>query len=50
MEGLKLLRKEGDLSKDDFTRYGKDVQDETDKYISEIGQTLAKKEKELMTV
>ncbi len=50
MEGLKLLHNKGEISKDDFVRYGKDVQDETDKHITEIGQNLAKKEKELMTV
>lgn len=48
LDALKKLEKDGKISEDDFKRQEKDVQTATDKTIKEIGEHLAKKEKELL--
>jgi ribosome recycling factor len=47
---LKRLQKEGDLSEDDARRGTDEVQKLTDRYIGLIDESLAAKEKEVMTV
>src|ERR1700678_2614893 len=47
---LKKLEKEGKVSEDDHTRMSGEVQKTTDQIITEVDQTLAGKEKEIMTV
>jgi ribosome recycling factor len=47
---LKKLEKEGKVSEDDHTRMSGEVQKATDQIITEVDQTLAAKEKEIMTV
>ena len=47
---LKDLVKEKEISEDDERRAADDVQKLTDKYVAEIDQVLADKEKELMQV
>jgi len=47
---LKKLEKEGKVSEDDHERMSGEVQKATDGVIAEIDQTLAAKEKEIMTV
>ena len=47
---LKKLEKDGKVSKDDHTRMSEEVQKSTDQIVHEIDQTLAGKEKEIMTV
>src|SRR5690606_36512847 len=47
---LKTLEKEGVISEDDSRRAQTDVQQLTDKYIKEIDDLLAAKEKEIMEV
>src|SRR6202049_4446317 len=47
---LKKLEKEGKVSEDDHERMSGEVQKATDGVIAEIDQTLAAKEKEVMTV
>jgi len=47
---LKKLEKDGKVSEDDHTRMSGEVQKATDQIISEVDQTLAGKEKEIMTV
>jgi ribosome recycling factor len=47
---LKKLEKDGKISEDDHTRMSGDVQKATDQIIAEVDQTLAGKEKEIMTV
>lgn len=49
-EELKRLEKEGVISEDDSRRAQTDVQQLTDKYIKEIDDLLAAKEKEIMEV
>ncbi|MBO5658979.1 MAG: ribosome recycling factor [Duodenibacillus sp.] len=49
-EGVKKLEKAKEISEDDVTRAEKDIQKLTDKYIAEIDQLVANKEKEVMTV
>ena len=39
-----------ELSEDDFKRYEKEVQHQTDLFIKEIGDHLSHKERELLTV
>jgi ribosome recycling factor len=50
MFSLKELQKDGQISEDDQRRHEKEIQTETDKHIASIGQHVAKKEQELMTV
>jgi ribosome recycling factor len=47
---LKKLEKDGKISEDDHTRMSGEVQKATDQVIGEVDQTLAGKEKEIMTV
>jgi ribosome recycling factor len=47
---LKKLEKDGKVSEDDHTRMSGEVQKATDQLIGEVDQTLAAKEKEIMTV
>ncbi|MDR3317158.1 MAG: ribosome recycling factor [Puniceicoccales bacterium] len=49
LERLKALQKKGLLSEDELKRLEKDVQRAVDDAIGEIGNLLAKKEKELLT-
>jgi ribosome recycling factor len=50
LDALKKALKDGKISEDDFKRLEKEVQTTTDRMIKEIGDHLAKKEKELLTV
>lgn len=47
---LKKLEKDGKIGEDDQTRMSGEVQKATDQIIGEVDQTLAGKEKEIMTV
>ena len=47
---LKKLEKDHKISKDDHERMSEEVQKATDHAIAEVDQTLAGKEKEIMTV
>jgi ribosome recycling factor len=48
MDTLKKSQKDGKISEDDLKRFEKEVQTATDKMIKDIGDHLAKKEKELL--
>ena len=48
MDALKKSEKDGNISEDDLKRFEKEVQAATDKTIKDIGEHLAKKEKELL--
>ncbi|MFG1179450.1 ribosome recycling factor [Xanthobacter versatilis] len=50
MDHLKKVEKDGEMSSDDLDRLSKDVQKATDETIAEIDQTLAQKEKEILSV
>jgi ribosome recycling factor len=50
LEQLKKLEKDGQISEDDHTRMSGEVQKATDQVVSEVDQTMASKEKEIMTV
>lgn len=50
MDHLKKVEKDGEMSSDDVDRLSKDVQKATDETIAEIDQTLAQKEKEILSV
>jgi ribosome recycling factor len=50
MDSLKKTQKDGKISEDDLKRFEKEVQTVTDKTIKDIGDHLAKKEKELLAV
>lgn len=50
MDLLKKLEKDGSISADDLERLSKDVQKATDETIAEVDQTLAQKEKEILSV
>lgn len=50
MDLLKKLEKDGAISADDLERMSKDVQKATDETIAEVDQTLAQKEKEILSV
>lgn len=50
LEQLKKLEKDGKISEDDHTRMSGEVQKATDHVVGEVDQTLAAKEKEIMTV
>lgn len=47
---LKKMEKNGDISEDEHRRYEDDVQGLTDKYIEEVDNILAKKEKDITEV
>jgi ribosome recycling factor len=50
MELLKKLEKDRKISEDDHTRMSDEVQKATDQMVGDVDQTLAVKEKEIMTV
>jgi ribosome recycling factor len=50
MQELKEMLKEKMISEDDDRRAHDEIQKLTDKYVAEIEQVLAEKEKELMQV
>jgi ribosome recycling factor len=50
MDALKKAQKDGKITEDDLKRFEKEVQTATDKTIKDIGDHLARKEKELLTV
>ena len=50
MDDLKKMKKEGEISEDDFRRYQDQVQKLTDEFIQEIEKVLEAKEKEILTV
>jgi ribosome recycling factor len=50
IDGLKKSQKEGHVSEDEIKRHEAEVQKTTDAAIAEIDQTLAQKEKEIMSV
>ena len=50
MDALKKAQKDGKVTEDDLKRFEKEVQVATDKTIKDIGDHLAKKEAELLTV
>lgn len=50
MDLLKKLEKDGDMGADELERLSKDVQKATDDAIAELDQTLAQKEKEILSV
>ena len=50
LDALKKAEKDGKISEDDLKRFEKDVQTSTDKMIKDIGDHLARKEKELLSV
>lgn len=47
---IKKMKKDGDLTEDDVKNAEKSVQDLTDKYIKEVDNASAKKEKEVMEI
>ena len=50
LEHLKKMEKDGQISEDDHTRMSAEVQKATDQTVGDVDQTLAVKEKEIMTV
>ena len=50
IDTIKKLLKDKSISEDDEKRYETEVQKLTDQHVSEIDQTLAGKEKEIMQV
>ncbi len=50
MDALKKSQKDGKISEDELKRFEKEVQTATDKTIKDIGDHLAHKEKDLLTV
>jgi ribosome recycling factor len=50
LEQLKKMEKDGKISEDDHTRMSAEVQKATDQVVGEVDQTVAVKEKEIMTV
>ena len=49
-DSIKKLEKNGDISEDESRRVQGEIQELTDKYISEIDDLLELKEKEIMEV
>ena len=47
---LRKLEKDGDISEDELKGFETKIQDVTDKFIKEVDELYAKKEKELTTV
>lgn len=50
MDGLKAQKKNGELTEDDVKNAEKDIQNLTDKYIKEIDDIYAVKEKEIIEI
>jgi ribosome recycling factor len=50
LEQLKKMEKDSQISEDDHTRMSGEVQKATDQLVGEVDQTVAVKEKEIMTV
>ena len=50
MEALKKAEKDGHISQDDIRKQQDDVQKRTDRHIKMVDESLAAKEKEIMTV
>ncbi len=50
MDAFKLDKKNGEITEDDVKDIEKDVQKLTDKFVKEIDDVIAKKEKEIMEV
>ncbi len=50
MEAFKAQKKNGEITEDDLKSAEKDIQDLTDRYIKEVDQVAAEKEKEIMAV
>ena len=50
LEKIKKSQKAGEITEDDLKKYETEVQKLTDKYIGQIDNAAAGKEKELMTV
>ena len=50
LDDLKELKKEGEISEDDFYRAQDQLQKITDKHISKIDKILEEKEKDIMTI
>lgn len=50
MDLLKKLEKDSEMGSDELERLSKDVQKATDEAIAEVDQTLAQKEKEILSV
>jgi ribosome recycling factor len=48
MDALKKSEKDGNISEDELKRLEKEAQAATDKAIKDIGEHLAKKEKDLL--
>jgi ribosome recycling factor len=48
MDSLKKMEKDGEISKDDHTRRGEQIQKLTDEFVKKIDDMLAIKEKEIM--
>lgn len=50
MDALKKMEKDSAITEDDFKRFEKDVQKDTDHFVAEIAKAVEHKEKELMKV
>lgn len=50
MESMKALKKEGNISEDEYARYEKQIQDILDKNIAKLDNELSIKEKEIMEI
>ena len=50
MDAFKKQQKKGEITEDDQKKCEKDLQDMTDKYVKQIDDMCAKKEKELMEI
>jgi ribosome recycling factor len=50
MDTLKKMEKDSEISEDEHKRSSQDVQNLTDKYIKIVDDTLAQKDKEIMTI
>ena len=50
MDNVKKMEKAGDITEDDLKRYSDEIQKATDEVIKSIDDTLAAKEKDIMTV
>lgn len=50
LDKLKALKKTGDITEDDLANGEKQMQNLTDKYVKEVDNSIAKKEKELLEV
>jgi len=50
MDQIKKLKNDGDMSEDEMKAESENIQQETDKYVAEIDETLKAKEQEIMQV